>query len=104
MIEVSLFDDNLRPFLTAVGWLVGHRFDEGDWAATSQGIRGTDAEAGRWFEYEFNEGRRAGFSVAYDEDGTSVVRFRADLPAEFEARIRLLGDFCCHFHWSGPME
>lgn len=104
MIDVSLLDDNLRPFLTAAGWLVGHDFDEDDWLAIEAGIAGTDAEVDRWYAYEFCGGRRTPFSVAYDASGGSIVQFRADLPGEFADRLRLLGEFCGHFRWhtTGP--
>jgi hypothetical protein len=102
LVEVTIFDANLLPFLTAVGWLVGHRFDDGDGIAVGEGIRHTDAAGGRWYDFEFYGGRRTPFSVAYDEGGSGVVLFRSDLPEEAESRVRLLGDFCCNFHWLAP--
>lgn len=32
-VEVSLVEDNLRPFLTSLGWLVSGRLDDDDWEA-----------------------------------------------------------------------
>ena len=102
MIDVSLPDANLLPFLTAAGWLVGHDFEGDDWLAVRTGIAGTDAEEDRWYAYEFYGGRRTPFSVAYDASGGSVVHFRTDLPEEFAGRLQLLSEFCWHFRWRAP--
>jgi hypothetical protein len=102
VVEVLFHDDNLEPFLTAVGWVVGYRFDADDWQAVSQGIRDTDAEGGQWYEYEFHGQRPTAFAVAYDEPGCGVARFRAELPPEQAAQVRLLADLCFQFHWHLP--
>lgn len=101
-MDVSLFDDNLQPFLTALGWVVGGKLDADDIEAVSWGLRDTDRVKGRWFEYEFSGEPRIPFSIALDEAGASIVWVRAELPAELAARIQLVADFCCQFHWRGP--
>jgi hypothetical protein len=102
MLEVSFLEDNLLPFMTALGWLVAYQFDDGDWAALSYGLRDSDAEAGQWYEYEFSGRERLVFSVALDDSGSSVVYLRVALPEEFEPQVKLLAEFCWHFHWRGP--
>lgn len=102
MVEVSFFDDNLTPFMTALGWLVGYRFDDDDQAAISHGLRESDAEAGRWYEYEFNGSQRAVFSLALDDSGGSIVLLRVALPEVLEPQVKLLSEFCWHFHWREP--
>jgi len=100
-MEVSLFEGNLQPFLTALGWLVGGRLDADDFEAVSWGLRDTDREEGRWFSYDFGGEVRTPFAVALDEAGASIVWVRAELSAEFAPRAQLLADFCWHFHWRG---
>jgi hypothetical protein len=99
VVEVSVWDDNLRPFLTALGWLADYGFDADDWEAVSHGVRNTDAEAGVWFEYELCGRERVPFSVAFDDAGSSIVMVRAAVPAALEAQAWLLGRFCREFHW-----
>ena len=100
-VEVSLFEDNVRPFLTALGWIVGGRLDDDDFEAVGWALRNTDREQGHWFEYEFSGEVRTPFAVAFDEAGASIVWVRAEVPAEFAPRVQLLADFCWHFHWRG---
>ena len=77
-VEVSLFEANLQPFLTTLGWLVGGRLDADDFEAVAWGLRDTDREAGRWFGYEFGGEARTPFAVALDEAGASIVWVRAE--------------------------
>lgn len=98
MVVDWIYRDNLRPFLTALGWVVGYNFDEVDWEAICHGLRETNAEADRWFEYELSGNYRAAFSLALD-DG-SVVMARIGVPSELESQIRLLREFCATFLWN----
>lgn len=102
MIEVSLLEDNLQPFLTAFGWLVDARLDPDDFEAITWGLRDTDREDGAWFQYEFGGETRTQFAVATDEAGGSVVWVRAEVPAEIVPRIELLAQFCWEFRWRCP--
>src|SRR5262249_17910327 len=83
-----VFEDNLSPFLTSIGWIVGYTFDPDDWAAISTGLRDTHQEAGRWFDYEFLGRHRIGFSLARDP-GSGVVFFRAGVLPELDPQINL---------------
>ena len=102
MIHVAFFSDNLEPFLTALGWIIGYVVDGSDLEAVTHGLRGTDSEKGRWYEYEFHGTHRAAFSLALDEAGGSVVLFRVELPEELAPQVRLLANFCWDFHWRAP--
>jgi hypothetical protein len=99
--ELSFYCDNLNPFLTALGWVVDYRFDEHDYEAIFSGLRDTDAEIGRWYDYEFHGKQIVPLSVAFDEAGGSIIRLRVALPAELEPQVQLLADFCWRFHWRG---
>ena len=102
MVHVAFMDDNLEPFLTALGWIVGYAVDDSDLEAVSNGLRDTDSEEGRWYEYEFHGRHRADFALALDEAGSGVVRFRVELPEELAPQVRLFADFCWQFHWHIP--
>jgi len=102
VVHVAIMCDNLEPFLTALGWIVGYTVDDSDVEAVSNGVRDTDAEGGRWYEYEFNGRDRAAFALAFDEAGSGVVRFRVELPEELAPQVRLFADFCWQFHWHIP--
>ena len=93
---VWVFEDNLRPFLTVLGWVAGYALDADDWEAIATGVRETDAEAGRWYDYEFAGRHRAAFSLSRDP-GTCVVHVRVRVPEELEPQVRLVADIFAHF-------
>jgi hypothetical protein len=102
VLRVAIMSDNLEPFLTALGWVVGYTADGDDLEAVSNGLRDTDAEEGRWYAYEFHGRHRADFSLAFDEAGSGVVLFQIELPDELAPQVRLFADFCWQFHWHTP--
>lgn len=83
-----VYDDNLLPFLTTLGWIVSYAFDHDDWTAISSGIQETDQEADRWYRYEFAGSSRVEFSLARDP-GSSVIFVRAVMPPDQEAQLEL---------------
>jgi hypothetical protein len=91
-----VLEDNLRPFLTAVGWIVGYPFDPDDWTAISFGVRETDQEAGRWYAYEFAGRHRAMLSLARDP-GSCVVHVRVGVPSELESQVNLAAEIFTRF-------
>jgi hypothetical protein len=91
-----VLEDNLRPFLTVLGWLVGYTLDPDDWDAIASGVRKTDAEAGCWYDYEFMGKHRAALSLGIDP-GTSVVHIRVGVPAELESQVQLAADIFARF-------
>lgn len=96
MIRDWLLMDNLQPFLTVLGWLVDYDFGPDDWTAIHFGVRETDAEGERWYDYEFAGRRRAVFSLAIDP-GTSVVHARIEVPPELEPQVQLAISIFAHF-------
>lgn len=54
------------------------------------------------FEYEFCGPERVLFSVAFDDNGSSIVLVRISLPAALEPQAWLLGRFCREFFWRAP--
>jgi Fe-S-cluster containining protein len=90
-----VFVDNLRPLLTALGWVVGYGFGAGDWEAVSAAVRETDAAAGRWCEYTLAGGHRATVRMARDAGGG--VQVRAEVPRNVEPPVRLAVALCQHF-------
>lgn len=49
--ETWIDEENLRPVLTAIGWICDYKFDEDDWDAVVAGIKKVDESKGIWFDY-----------------------------------------------------
>lgn len=90
-----VFDANLRPFLTAIGWALGAEFGPGDWLAVKNGLRETDESIDRWFEFTFATSLAAHLYLARGQGG--IVRFRSSLPKELESQLRLTAALCQRF-------
>lgn len=100
--NVWVYEANLRPFLTVLGWVVGYSFDADDWAAISFGVRETDAGQDRWFGYEFVGRDRAVLRLGIDP-GTAVVHVDVAVRPELGPQVRLAADIFAHFRvHSGP--
>jgi hypothetical protein len=89
-------EENLRPFLTALSWIVRYRFDDGDWTAISLGVSDTNGDTDRWYDYEFAGELRAQMLLARDR-GSGVIRLRLDVPHEAEESIKLALAIFQHF-------
>jgi hypothetical protein len=89
--------ENLKPFLTVLGWVVGHAFDSDDWTAIKHGVQKTNADTGHWFDYQF--GNRQ-FSLAQEPDSTHVY-VRIELAPELEVKLRMAIDICQFFDLQG---
>src|SRR4051812_26294018 len=96
MVTDWIFDDNLKAFLTALGWIAGYPFGPDDWEAVSCGVRENDGDDERWFEYEFSGPHPAVIRLAPDS-GTCVVRVQISTPAEVEPQVRLAVAIFQHF-------
>jgi Fe-S-cluster containining protein len=83
--------ENLRPFLTAVGWAVGAEFGPGDWVAVEAGILDTDEAADRWFAHAYVSPRPATLRLARSGD---AVRVRAEVAEEIMPQVRLAAGMC----------
>jgi Fe-S-cluster containining protein len=85
--------ENLRPFLTAVGWAVGAEFGPGDWAAVERAIGETDETADRWHDVLFATPQPASLRLARSVEA-GRVRIRAAVPDDVVAQVRLAAAIC----------
>jgi hypothetical protein len=80
--------------------LAGYRFGDFDWIAVEHGLRGTDSEAGPWFEYSLG---RISVTVAFEPGADEMVSVTLDGASESEQeRIRWLGSLMQNWHLSDP--
>jgi hypothetical protein len=49
VVATWIWPENLRPFAEALSRWTDYRFDDADWIGLSNGLDGTDSDAGRWF-------------------------------------------------------
>jgi hypothetical protein len=96
MLADWVFQNNLRPFLTVLGWIAEYQVDEDDWLAVSCGLRSSDVEAVRWYEYGFLGRHSVRLWLAYDS-GSSVIHARVEAPAALEPQVRLAVAVFQHF-------
>jgi len=98
VVEQWIWADDLPLFLDAAFAFVGHPFDASDWKAVEQGIRGTNAEQNKWFEYEPKTEQSLHLSVAQDND-SSVVFVKAKATPEVETKIAVVLEMTSHYHF-----
>ena len=87
-IDGWVSEGNLGPFLTAVSWVCGHDFGAAEWETVRDGVRASDGRADRWSEVALG-GKHPGTVRLAREASAGLVRFRADVPPEVEAQVRL---------------
>ena len=79
--------DNLRCFLTTLGWIVNYDFDAVDWDAVGAELSDTSLESNEWFEYELVGTHSARIKMA--RDGEEQVALEVNVPVELVQQIRL---------------
>ena len=81
-----LFPDNLAPFLCFVARHAKYDLLPEEVRAIELGVRETDQERDRWYDYEFagDQGVRLSFAT---DPGSSVVFWRAECPGEMREAI-----------------
>ena len=85
-----VFDDNLRPFLEALGNAVGYRFDDDDWTAVEQHVlKGGSSGEDHVLDYPLKGSKEAKLRLLY-EPGGSVVSFQLWCDPETVAQARAL--------------
>jgi Fe-S-cluster containining protein len=94
-------EENLRPFLTALGWAVGADFGPGDWAAVEAGMRATDESNDRWYDFAFACARPARVRLARFACG---VRLRPDVPDDLAPQVRLAVGLCQQYRLQRPSD
>jgi hypothetical protein len=82
------FRDNLAPFLRFVAIRAKYDLLPEEIQAIQLGVRETDQERERWYDYEFTGDRMIRLSFATDP-GSSVVFWRAECPAEMRDAIEV---------------
>jgi hypothetical protein len=93
-----IFEENLEPFLIALGWITGSDFGPEDWSAVAIGVQDTDEEADRWYDYPLADATR----VAITRDpGSGVVHLRVDVPDWQHREVGLAFEIFGHFVVAG---
>jgi hypothetical protein len=82
------FRDNLAPFLRFVATRAKYDLLPEEMQAIELGVRETDQERSRWYDYEFTGHQIIRLSFAIDP-GSSVVFWRAECPAEMRDAIEV---------------
>jgi hypothetical protein len=82
------FDDNLAPFLHFVAGRAKYDLLPEEEQAIKLGVRETDQERQRWYDYEFAGEKLVRLSFAIDP-GTSVLFWRCDCPVEMKEAIEI---------------
>ncbi len=80
--------DNLKPFIETLSGFVGYRLDDWDWDAIFYGVRDTNDEEDRWYEYELIGDRKFKVRLARDAESDLIfVLVEADKDLEEKAAI-----------------
>jgi hypothetical protein len=95
-VEAWIWHENLRPMFEFASQLVGYEFDDLDWDAVALGLRQTDYEARRWFEYPLS-GRPSLTLEAALDTGTSVAWIRAPTEGEMGLRLEVAADVMAEY-------
>lgn len=48
-----IYEGNLKPFVEQIAVLAEYAFDDNDWIAIEYGVRDTDTNMDKWFDYPF---------------------------------------------------
>lgn len=83
-----IIEDNLKPFVETLSGFVGYSFDEWDWDAIYYGVRDTNEEVDRWYQYELIGDRKMKLWLARADGSFPIfVRVEADKDLEEKAAI-----------------
>ncbi len=95
-----LFDDNLGPFVNFLADLAGYDLLRDELTAITAGVRETDAEAGRWYEYCL--GGKATVTCALARDpGTCVLHYRVDCPNNLVEQVEVAAGIMAEYRQQG---
>ena len=103
-IATWILQDNLSRFLDRVSALIRFRFQEWDWDAIRFGVRDSDAEQNRWYEYELNGQPSVNLAFAHAGNGKRLcVRIETDaiIAARLDAFARIMQ---CHQANNGTQD
>jgi hypothetical protein len=95
-----IWADNLCPLFVELAVLAAYGFDDSDWTAVEHGVRGTDSDAGRWFEYLVGH---LSVTVAFEPGADEMVSVKLDGASESEQeKARWLTSLMRNWHLSDP--
>lgn len=94
-----IWRDNLIPVLDLLASLVGHQLDSEDIGAVLLGVCGTDADAERWFGYEFSGRLKLKIWVA-DDIGTDVRMLRVESVPQCDQEVGTIFDVAQRYRLS----
>jgi hypothetical protein len=89
MIQTWIWRDNLMPILDLLASVAGYQLDSYDSDAITEGVRGTDCDADRWFEFEFTGRVKFRVRIA-DDPGTNVRMLKVESPSDCNEIISTL--------------
>ena len=88
-----IFEDDLMSYMDIFSHVAAYRFDELDEYAVRAGIRGTDSEEEKWFEYPMiGEKCRLHMRLAYTDSGSCVLACQLEGDESVLEQIRHITD------------
>jgi hypothetical protein len=84
MVSNWILRENLEPFLTTLGWVLGYSFDNDDWAAISEGL----LEDNGVVAYEFPGHHAAKLELEYDRSSDSF-QVTVEAPEDAHPQVEL---------------
>jgi hypothetical protein len=94
MVANWIYDENLSVFVETLGYIVGSQFDPVELALIEEGVRESDGDADRWYEYRILGHVCACHMRLALDPGSCVIQVRLDLP-ELQAAQALVALFMC---------
>lgn len=91
-----IIEYNLKPFVETLSGFVGYRFDDWDRDAIRFGIKDTDVEADRWYEYGPIGERPVKLRIARDP-GSIVVFVQVEADKDLEEKATIAAAIMCDY-------
>jgi hypothetical protein len=86
-----VWEENVNRFMRHLAYTVAYDFDDLDRGAVETGLKDTDAERGRWFDYLLVGQGQLKVELARDPDASPImVRVSGDLDDVLAARVETL--------------
>lgn len=90
MIANWICEENLKPLLEVVSTFIGYSFDDSDWTAISEGIKNTNVEQDRWYDYALIADQTVKVKIAEDVDaGLIFVQLESEKDIEAKAEVAI---------------
>ena len=87
------------PVLDLLASLVEYELDADDTNAITVGVRDTDCDADRWFDYEFAGREKLTVWIA-DDTGTNVRMLRVESPSDCSDKVSTIIDVAQRYRLS----